>query len=87
MHGKALGEDLKWRVIYLHRDGYSTKQIANLLYLSKSMINKIICIFKKWGCVNNPLKGKQGRRKILSRHDLNVSYYNFYDFSYTYYNN
>jgi transposase len=76
---KAFSEDLKWRVIYLYKDGYSTKQIKQLLYISKSMINKIIQTFECWGCVVNPLKSKQGRRKIFSRYDFNVSifYVNF----------
>lgn len=72
MGGRSMSEDLKWRIIYLSRDGYSTKQITRLLYLSKSMINKTILTFNKWGCVNNPLRGKQGRKKIFGRHDLNV---------------
>ena len=73
MRVKALSKDLKWRIIYLYRDGYSTRQITKLLYLSKSMINKTIRTFNKWGCVSDPLKSKQGRRKIFARHDLNVS--------------
>lgn len=82
MGGKVLSEDLKWRIIYLHRDGYSTKKITQLLYVSKSMVNKTILIFNKWGCVNNPLKGKQGRRKFFNRYDLNVSLFYFLHFTY-----
>ncbi|GES75264.1 homeodomain-like protein [Rhizophagus clarus] len=48
---KTLAEDLKWCVIYLYSDGYSRKQIAKLLYIGETLVNKIISIYAKWGCV------------------------------------
>ena len=59
-----------WRIIYLHTDGFSTKDIASLLYISKGVINKIKKQYNRWGCVKNPFKGVPGRRKLFSREDM-----------------
>ncbi|RGB29395.1 hypothetical protein C1646_766664 [Rhizophagus diaphanus] len=40
---KTLVEDSKWRVILLYSDGYSKKEIAKLLYIGKTLINKVLC--------------------------------------------
>jgi transposase len=75
---KTLAEDLKWRVIYLYSDGYSRKQIAKLLYIGKTLVNKIISIYAKWGCVVNPWRRPPGKKKVFSRSDMNVRMiYNF----------
>jgi len=39
---RAFSEDLKWRVVYLYHDGHGRKKIAELLYISKSTVNKIL---------------------------------------------
>ena len=70
---KALAKDLKWRIILLYGDGYSKKQIANLLYIGETLVKKVIRIYAKWGCVVNPWRLIPGRRKIFSRSDINVS--------------
>ena len=51
---KTLAEDLKWRIILLHSDGYSKKQIASLLYIGETIIKKVIHIYAKWSCIVNP---------------------------------
>ncbi|GES92940.1 homeodomain-like protein [Rhizophagus clarus] len=48
---KTLAEDLKWRIILLHNDKYSKRQIANLLYIGETLVKKVIHIYAKWGCV------------------------------------
>src|SRR5205823_14795626 len=70
---KTLAEDLKWRVILLHSDRYSKKQIAKLLYIGKMLINKIIHIYAKWRCVVNPWCRLLGRKKVFSSNDMYVS--------------
>jgi len=70
---KTLAEDLKWRIILLHNDGYAIKQIANLLYIGETLVKKVIRIYTKWGCVVNPWKLVPGRKKVFSRNDMNVS--------------
>jgi transposase len=70
---KTLAEDLKWRIILLHSDGYSKKQIASLLYIGETLVKKVIRIYAKWGCVINPWKLIPGRKKVFSRSDMNVS--------------
>lgn len=70
---KTLAEDLKWRIILLYNDGYTKKQIANLLYIGETLVKKVIRIYAKWGCVVNPWKLVPGRKKVFSRNDMNVS--------------
>ncbi len=50
----AYSNDLKWHVIYLHYDGYTKEQISKLLYISVSLVNKVLRLYKKWGTVTNP---------------------------------
>ena len=69
---KALAEDLKWRIILLYSDGYSRKQIAKLLYIGETLVNKVIHIYSKWGCVVNPWRRLPGRRKVFNSNDMNV---------------
>ena len=69
---KTLAEDLKWRVILLYSNGYSRKEIAKLLYIGETLVNKIICVYTKWGCVVNPWRRLPGRKKVFSRSDMNV---------------
>ena len=69
---KTLAEDLKWRVILLYSDGYSKKEIAKLLYIGETLVNKVIHIYAKWGCVVNPWRRLPGRKKVFSSSDMNV---------------
>lgn len=70
---KTLAEDLKWRIILLYNDGYSRKQIAKLLYIGETLVNKVINIYAKWGCVVNPWRRLPGKKKVFNRSDMNVS--------------
>jgi hypothetical protein len=80
---KAIADDLKWRIILLYNDGYSKKQIAKLLYIGRTLVKKVICIFAKWGCVVNPWRRVPGRKKVFSRNDMNVkSFENFVYYKY-----
>ena len=69
---KTLSEDLKWRVILLYSDGYSRKQIAKLLYIGETLVNKVIRIYDKWGCVVSPWRRLPGKKKVFDRSDMNV---------------
>jgi hypothetical protein len=69
---KTLAEDFKWRVVLLYSDGYLKKQIAKLLYIGETLVNKIIHIYAKWGCVVNPWRRLPGRKKVFSSSDMNV---------------
>ena len=69
---QSLSEDLRWRVVYLHRDGFSKKKISSYLYISRSTVNRILRLYRRWGCVKDPLKGTQGRRKIFRYDDMEV---------------
>jgi transposase len=69
---REYSKDLYWRIIYLHSDGLSTADIANTLYMSKGIINKIKKRYNRWACVVNPFKNVPGRRKLLSREDMAI---------------
>ncbi|CAG8815821.1 24120_t:CDS:1, partial [Dentiscutata erythropus] len=60
-------KDLKWRIIYLCHDGYSKEEIASTLYVSKSLVNKILRIYQKWGTVVHPWRQVPGPRKTFDR--------------------
>jgi transposase len=67
-----LSTDLKWRIVFLHIDGYSDQIIANMLCVSISTVRRILNLYKTWGCVETSIKGQQGRRRIFDRKDLEV---------------
>src|ERR1051326_4876367 len=69
---QEFSEDLCWRVIYLSTEGLSTAEIANTLYMSKGVVNKIKKRYNRWACVKNPFKGVPGRRKLFSRADMAI---------------
>ena len=73
--GKPLSNDIKWRVIYHQLDGFSAKETALRLYIGVSTVNKIRKPYNRWGCVNHPFKGYQGRRRTFNTDDLNVLIY------------
>ena len=49
-HGKKLSEDLKKRIVSLHKDGLGYKKIAKTLKLSCSTVAKTIQQFNRTGC-------------------------------------
>ena len=63
-HGKKLSEDLKRRIVTLHKEGQGYKKIANNLKLSGSSVVKIIQRFKREGSTQN--RPRVGRPKKLS---------------------
>ena len=69
---KEISEGLCWHVIYLFMDGFSTADIVNTLYVSKSFVNKIKKRYIRWECVKNPFKGVPGRRKLFSGADMAI---------------
>ena len=69
----AFSSDLKWKIVYLCYDGFSTKQIAKMLYMSKYTVKKVLRIYRKWGCVIDPWLKKAGRCKIFNGNNMRVS--------------
>ena len=63
-HRKELSEDLKRRIVALHKDGQGYKKIANTLKLSCSTVTKIIQRFKRAGSTQN--RPREGNPKKLS---------------------
>ncbi len=63
-HGKELSEDLKKRIVALHKDGVGYKKIANTLKLSCSTVAKTIQRFNRTGSTQN--RPRHGRPKKLS---------------------
>ncbi len=63
-HGKELSEDLKKRIIALHKDGVGYKKIAKILKLSCSRVAKTIQRFNRTGSTQN--RPRYSRPKKLS---------------------
>ncbi len=63
-HGKKLSEDLKKRIVALHKDGVSYKKIVKTLTLSCSKVAKTIQWFNKTGSTQS--RPRHGRPKKLS---------------------
>ncbi len=65
-HGKELSEDLKKRIVALHKDGPGYKKIVKNLTLSCSTVAKTIQWFNRTGSTQN--RPRHGRPKKLSAH-------------------
>ncbi len=63
-HDKELSEDLKKRIVTLHKDGVGYKKIAKTLKLSCSTVVKTIQRFNRTGSTQN--RPRHGRPKKLS---------------------
>ncbi len=63
-HGKELSEDLKKRIVALHKDGVGYNKIANTLKLSCSTVAKTMQRFNRTGSTQN--RPRHGRPKKLS---------------------
>ncbi len=65
-HGKELSEDLKNRIVALHKNGVSYKKIAKTLKLSCRMVTKTIQRFNRTGSTQN--RPRQCQPKKLRAH-------------------
>ncbi len=63
-HGKELSEDLRIRIVALHKDGLGYKKFGNILELSYSTAARVIQRFSKRGFTRN--RPPKGRSKKLS---------------------
>ncbi len=63
-HGKELSEDLRIRIVALHKDGRGYKKFGNTLKLSYSTVASVIQRFSKTGFTRN--RPHKGRSKKLS---------------------
>ncbi len=67
-HGKELSEDLRIRIVALHKDGRGYKKFGNTLKLSYSTVARVIQRFSKTGFTRN--RPHKGRSKKLSPCDV-----------------
>ena len=63
---RAFSKDLKWRIVFFRHDGHSQKKIAELLYISKGIVDKVWQVYVRWETVVNSWQNPRGRRKLLS---------------------
>jgi transposase len=80
----TFSEGLKWRVVYLYHDGHSRENIAKLLHISKSTIDRVLQVYVKWGMVMNPWQKLPGRHKTLSRNEMKVLLFHTYTSTYSF---
>ena len=83
--GRAVSEDLRWRVVYLFYDSYDAQEIAELLKLSIATVRRIITCYQQWKCVMNPLKGQTGRRKIFNGTHMKVISFIYFTCNFIYF--
>ena len=69
---RHFSEDLKWRILYYIVDGYTQKETAERLYISVGTVNKVLEIYKSWGCVVDPFRESPGRKKTFNTYDMKV---------------
>ncbi|CAI9557569.1 unnamed protein product, partial [Staurois parvus] len=70
-HGKELSEDLKKKIVALHKDGLGYKKIAKTLKLSCSMVAKTIQQFIRTGSTQNrPMKLSARAQRHIQRLSL-----------------
>ncbi len=63
-HGKELSEDLRIRIVALHKDGLRYKKFSNSLEMSYNTMARVIQRFSKMGFTRN--KSRKGRSKMLN---------------------
>ncbi len=63
-HGKELSEDLKKRIVALHKDGVGFKKIAKTLKLSCSTVAKTIQRFNRTGSTQNRLRQPRSTKEV-----------------------
>ena len=79
---KQLSEDLKWHIVYHLVDGYTQRETAERLYISIGVVSKVWEIYKSWGCVIDPFRKTQGRKKTFNTYDMKVNFLISFNFFY-----
>ena len=57
---------------FFYYNGHNCEKIAELLYISKTTVKKVLQIYMRWGAVVNLWKKPLGRNKILTQDDMKV---------------
>ncbi|KAF7239028.1 hypothetical protein EYD10_14251 [Varanus komodoensis] len=71
LHGKELSEDLKKRIVALHKDGLGYKKIAKTLKLCCSMVAKTIQRLNRTGSTQNrPRHGQPKKLSACAQHHI-----------------
>ncbi len=69
--GKELSEDLRIRIVALHKDGLGYKKFGNSLELAYSTVARVIQRFFKTGFTwNRPLKGRSKKLSPCALHQM-----------------
>jgi transposase len=68
----AISTDLKTRIITLSARGFASERIASLLDVSPATVSRTQRSMRVWGTVDNPFKGVRGRKRLISRKEMQV---------------
>ncbi len=73
-HGRELSQDLRKKIIYLHKKGEGYKKISKALLISQNTVAKVVQTFKKYGtatisqrCPGRPRKLTPRQERLLMR--------------------
>ncbi len=68
-HGREMSQDLRKKIIYLHKKGEGYKKISNALLISQNTVAKVVQIFKKDGTATISQRRPGHPRKLTPRQE------------------
>lgn len=71
MPRRHISQDLKARIpVLFHDQGYTVKEICEILGIKKSLVYQALTYFKAYGVAHNPFAHKPGRNRLLAPADV-----------------
>ncbi len=68
-HGREMSQDLRKKIIYLHKKGEGYKKISKALIISQNTVAKVVQTFKKYGTATISQRRPGHPRKLTPRQE------------------